>query len=175
MQKEECFYFGKVIKTHGIKGEVSIRIDADQPAAYKKVNMILLDINNKLIPYFISSLKLNVNKANISIVDVNSVEKALELIGREIYLPLEWLPQLEGNQFYFHEVTGFNIVDENHGKVGTIEKVLEYPTQAVFQVFSQGKEVLIPINDEVIVQVNRNTNTIHVKLPDGLLEMYLSS
>jgi 16S rRNA processing protein RimM len=175
MQKEDCFYFGKVIKTHGIKGGISIRIDADSPSAYQNINMLLIEINNKLIPYFISSLKINVGKAYVGLVDIDSIEKAIELAGHDIYLPLEWLPKLSGNQFYFHEVQGYQIVDTGFGPLGKIEKVLEYPNQAVFQVFINGKEVLIPIHDEVIVKVDRRKKIIEVNTPEGLIEMYLSS
>jgi 16S rRNA processing protein RimM len=175
MQKEDCFYFGKVIKTHGIKGEVSIRIDADSPSAYRGIDMMLIEINNKLIPYFVSLLNLNVAKAYVGLVDVNTIEKALELCGKDIYLPLEWLPKLSGNKFYFHEVQGFQLVDAAFGLVGKIEKVLEYPNQAVFQVYNSGKEVLIPIHDEVIIKVDRRKKIIEVKAPEGLIEMYLSN
>lgn len=173
MQKEDCFYFGRVIKTHGIKGGISIRVDADNPSDYQNISMMLLEINNKLIPYFITSFSLHTNKAYIDLVDIDTVEKAAELAGKEIYLPLEMLPKLTGNRFYFHEVGGYKLNDENYGSLGLIEKVLEYPSQAVFQLFINEKEVLIPIHDEVIKKVDRRSKTITVRVPEGLIEMYL--
>lgn len=173
MQKDDCFYFGKVIKTHGIKGGISIRIDADNPADYKEINMLLIEINKSLIPYFITEKSFHSNKAYLNLVDIDSVEKAAELAGSNIFLPLELLPKLKGNQFYFHEVGGYKVVDLVHGELGKIEKVLEYPSQAVFQLFIDGKEVLIPIHDEVILKVDRRSKTIEIDAPEGLIDMYL--
>ena len=174
MTHNDCFYFGKIIKTHGLKGGLSMRIDADDPAVYRNINYVLVEMNARLIPFFITSFKLNVNKAYITFQDIDSIEQAQELIGKDSYLPLEFLPKLKGNQFYFHEVIGFLLIDETFGEIGAIEKVLEYPNQAVFQVFKNEKEVLIPIQDEVIKKVDRNKKTITVKAPEGLIELYLS-
>ncbi|MDR0970300.1 MAG: ribosome maturation factor RimM [Lentimicrobiaceae bacterium] len=174
MTHDDCFYFGKIIKTHGLKGGLSLRVDTDDPTVYQNINYILVEMNTRLIPFFITSFKLNANKAYITLQDINSIEQAQELIGKDSYLPLEFLPKLNGNKFYFHEVTGLLLVDETFGEIGTIEKVLEYPNQAVFQVFKNGKEVLIPIQDEVIKKVDRNKKTITVKAPEGLIELYLS-
>ena len=83
------------------------------------------------------------------------------------------MPPLSGNKFYYHEITGFSIVDENHGNIGQIQQVLEYPNQAVFQVFSNEKEVLIPISNEIIKLVDREKKQIKIKAPEGLIEIYL--
>lgn len=174
MTKEECFYFGKVIKTHGIKGGISVRIDADDPSAYSDIKYFLLEINKKLIPFFITSFSLNRDKVYLTLQDVSTIEQANELTGKEVFLPLEFLPILSGNKFYFHEVPGFLLVDESFGELGKIEAVLEYPNQAIFQVFKNKKEILIPIQDQVIKKVDRKTKTITIKAPEGLIDLYLS-
>lgn len=175
MLKEDCFYFGKVIKTHGIKGEISIRIDADDPYAYKSIEFMMMEIHKKLIPFFIQKMSLHKDKAYIKLQDVETIEKASEFVGLELFLPLEMLPKLTGNKFYFHEVPGYKVVDEVYGLVGTISQVLEYPTQALFQIMVDNKEVLIPIQDEVITKVDRRSKTIHIQVPEGLIELYLNS
>lgn len=174
MQKEDCFYFGKVIKTHGIAGEISIRIDSDEPQAYAQLPMIFIETQKKLIPYFIQRLRLNSNKAYIKLEDVDAVDDAVSLCGKEIFLPLELLPKLSGNKFYYHEVPGFKVIDETFGLIGTIHTVLEYPNQAVFQIFHAEKEVLIPINDEIIKKVDRRSKSIQIAAPQGLIELYLN-
>lgn len=175
MEKTDCFYFGKVIKTHGIKGEISIRIDADDPNHYREIQLLLIELGKKLIPFFPQFIKINTNKAYVKLQDVDSIEKAAELAGADIYLPLELLPKLRGNKFYFHEVPGFKVHDDEFGPVGLIEKVLEYPSQSVFQVIRENKEILIPIHDEIILKVDRKAKIIFVKAPEGLIEMYLRS
>ena len=95
------------------------------------------------------------------------------MIKSDVYLPLELLPKLEGNRFYFHEVIGFIIKDKNYGNVGTITSINDASSQALFEVEGNGKQILIPINDEFIVEVNRKNKTILVETPEGLIDLYI--
>lgn len=174
MTKEECFYLGRVAKTHGIKGEVTIKLDVDDPSAYLGMQYFFLEINKVLTPFFVEKLVDSGDKFFVSIQDVKTVEAASALTGKSVYLPLELLPKLSGNQFYFHEVKGFMLVDEAKGELGPINDILEYPTQAIIQVLVNNKEVLIPVLDQVIQKVDRKAKRLYVKAPEGLIEMYLS-
>ena len=173
MTKEECFYLGRVSKTHGIKGEVTIRLDVDDPSMYRNMKFFLLEINKVLTPFFVEKVSCSGDKFYVTIQDVKTVEAASALTGKEVYLPLEMLPKLSGKQFYYHEVKGFTLVDEVHGELGPIDDVLEYPTQAILQVMKDDKEILIPILDHVIQKVDRKAKKLYVKAPEGLIDMYL--
>jgi 16S rRNA processing protein RimM len=172
---KDYFYLGKVIKQHGYSGKLSIYFDTDEPEEYLNIEMVFINISGNLVPYFISELSLLNNKAVVSFADVNNDELARELVDKEIYLPLELLPILSGNKFYYHEVPGMMVEDKEFGKIGKVKAVLEYPNQAVLQVFHDKKEVLIPINDQVIDTFDREDNTITVTTPEGLLDIYLSN
>ena len=174
MTKEACFYLGRVAKTHGIKGEVTIKLDVDDPSAYLDLKYILLEINKVLTPFFVEKITPSGDKFFVQIQDIKTVEAASALTGKEVWLPLELLPKLTGKQFYYHEVKGFTVVDDVYGELGPIKEVIEYPTQAILQVFKDGKEILIPILDQVIQKVDRKGRKLYVKAPEGLVEMYLS-
>lgn len=173
MTKEDCFYLGRIAKTHGIKGEVTIRLDVDDPSAYRDMKFFLLEINRVLTPFFVEKVTCSGDKFFVSIQDVKTVEAASALTGKEVFLPLEMLPKLSGKQFYYHEVKGFTLVDAEKGELGPIHDVLEYPTQAIIQVFKDKKEILIPILDQVIQKVDRKAKKLYIKAPEGLIDMYL--
>ena len=105
--------------------------------------------------------------------DINNEAEANELIKKDMYLPLNSLPKLEGNRFYFHEVLGFEILDHNYGKIGVLKRVNDQSSQAFFEIGNDGKEILIPINDEFIKHVNRDSKTITVITPPGLIDLYI--
>ena len=174
MTKEDCFYLGRVAKTHGIKGEVTLRLDVDDPSAYLNMKYFLLEINKVLTPFFVERIVSNGDKFYVTIQDIKTVEAASALTGKEVYLPLEMLPKLSGKQFYYHEVKGFTLIDEEKGELGPVADVIEYPTQAILQVFKDKKEILIPILDQVIQKVDRRSKKLYVKAPEGLVEMYLN-
>jgi 16S rRNA processing protein RimM len=172
---KEYFYLGIITKIHGNNGEVTAYLDVDSPKQYAGLDMIFLSINNSPVPYFIESVKILNNKAIIAFEGIDSIAKASALIKKEMFLPLSVLPPLTGNKFYYHEVEGFTVIDEKHGELGLIKEILDYPNQAVIQVFHKEKEILIPLNDDIIKKVDRNAKTIDVKAPEGLIEIYLES
>ena len=173
MKKEDCFYLGMVAKTHGLKGEVTLKVDADDPSAYLEMKHFFLEINKVLTPFFVEKIKMNGDKFFIAIQDVKTIEAAQHLVGKQAYLPLEMLPKLSGKQFYFHEIVGFTVVDTEKGELGPVAEVLEYPTQAILQVMKGKKEILIPILDQVIQNVDRDKKILTITAPEGLIDMYL--
>ena len=86
----------------------------------------------------------------------------IAIMKSDLYLPLDLLPKLEGNKFYFHEVIGFTVEDINYGKVGTIKAINDSTSQSLFEIDRNGIEILIPMNDEFIVKVDRKNKTVIV-------------
>lgn len=173
MKKEDCFYLGIITKPFGYKGELVIYLDVDDPTQYIDLPTVLVEMGNGLVPFFIEKLSLKNNNATIRLQDV-SPEMALTLVKKELYLPLNLLPKLKGNKFYFHEVIDFDVIDSEKGLVGKIEKVLDYPAQPILQVLnSDNKEILIPIADDIVLKVDRKNKKMEVKVPQGLIELYL--
>ncbi len=105
--------------------------------------------------------------------EVDTEEMANALIGSDLYLPLDLLPKLSGDQFYYHEVIGFKVNDLSHGPIGTITGVNELTAQALFEIDHEGTQLLIPIHDEIIKKVDRNNKVITIEAPEGLIDLYL--
>ena len=175
MTKDTCFYVGKIVKTHGLKGEVTLRIDNEQFDEIEELNYFLLDINDKLIPYFVENITFHSNKSFVLFQDLKTLEAANQLVGISAYLPLDLLPEKDGNDFYSHEVVDFLVIDEEKGELGKVQEIIEYPTQSLIQMVINGKEVLIPIHDDIIQDVNREEKKIYIKAPNGLIDMYLEN
>ena len=174
MKKEDCFYLGKIIKKYSFKGEVLLKLDTDQPELYEYLDALFLDINNSLIPYFIEKSQLHKsNLLRLKFEDVSSEIDAEQLLKKEVYLPLALLPKLEGNTFYYHEIIGFHVVDENFGSVGLISGVNDSTAQVLLEIDRNGTEILIPLNDDIIRVVDRNKKTVTVHTPPGLIDLYL--
>lgn len=172
MEKNECYQLGKITKPFGTKGQVIFFLDVDCPDDYADLDSVLVDVKGNLIPYFFSIDNINGNKATVTFEEI-SAEEALSLVGKDLYLPLSALPKLTGNQFYFHEVVGFHVVDHLKGDIGTIQTIIDYPAQPLFQIDHQGTEILIPVIDPVIEKVDREHKNIHIQAPDGLIDLYL--
>ena len=134
MNFEDYFFLGKLLKPHGFDGRMNAYIDTDNPNEYRELKLVYVNFNNNLVPYFITHIHLLNNKAIISFNDIDNFEKAEKLSQKEMFLPVSELPVRSGNKFYFHEVIGFKIIDQDFGAIGTIQDILEYPNQAVMQI-----------------------------------------
>ena len=174
MKKDDCFYLGKIVKKYSFKGEILVKLDTDQPEIYENLDAIFVDLRGNLVPFFIEHSQLHKSELlRIKFEDVTTEEDADAILKSNLYLPLELLPKLEGDKFYFHEVIGFTVEDKNFGKVGIIKAINDSTAQALFEIDRDGTEILIPMNDEFIIEVNRDSKVILVETPEGLIDIYL--
>lgn len=174
MRKEDCFYLGQIVKKFSFKGEVMVKLDTDQPEQYENMESVFIALGNNLVPFFIKSSSLQKSQLlRLKLEDVDSEEDADALLKKKLYLPLSSLPALKGKQFYYHEVIGFQVEDQNYGDVGEIVSINDQTAQALFEIKKGDKEILIPMNDEFIIKVDRENKKITVNTPEGLIDLYL--
>ncbi len=173
MEINECYYLGKITKKHGFKGNVIIHLDTDEPELYNTLESVFIENNGKLIPFFLESAQpYQGDKLLVKFEDFEAHEVD-KLINRSLYLPLNTLPKLEGTSFYYHEVIGFTIFDQTNTEIGTIKAINDSAAQAFFEVDANGKQILIPMIDQWILEVDRPNKAMLIEIPDGLLEIYL--
>ncbi len=84
MKKEDCFYLGKIAKTHGLKGEVTLKVEADDPSAYLEMKHFFLEINKVLTPFFVEKITMSGDKFFIAIQDMKTIEAAQHLVGKSV-------------------------------------------------------------------------------------------
>lgn len=173
MNKDSCFQLGFITKTHGLDGHVHLVIDSDYPEDYENLESVFIDINESLVPFFITSCELKANKARLKFDNVGSLDEASDLKGKAVFLPLDELPELGPDQFYYHEIIGFDVIHEEK-VLAKIKKVYEYPHQDVLAFDVEDKEILLPVKDEFILEVNKVDKYLKVIFPDGLFELYMN-
>ncbi|WP_417619708.1 ribosome maturation factor RimM [Oceanihabitans sediminis] len=174
MKKEECFFLGKIVKKYSFKGEVLAKLDTDEPELYDGLESVFIDLKGNLVPFFIEHAQLHKSELlRIQFEDVVTEKDADALLKSDLYLPLSFLPKLADDKFYFHEIIGFSVIDENFGEVGEITGVNDTTAQALFEIDRDGTEILIPINDHFIKKVDKENKTILVDTPEGLIDLYV--
>ena len=175
MRKDDCFQLGHISRLHGFKGSVVAVFDTDRPQAYQNLESVLINWNDELIPFFIEDQSQN-SKGHfiLKFEEINSEEEAQKMIHSELWLPLNALPKLEGKNFYYHEIVGYQMI--SNGEVfGICQGVLDNSAQALFQIDSDGQEILVPAIDEFIEEINREEKSISLNLPEGLIDLYLKN
>lgn len=174
LDKDNCFYLGKITKSKGVRGLAYAFFDVDNLGAYSHLKSALIEIHGALQPIFFTTCELQSGKVLLGIDGVNSDAELKPYINKDLYLPLNALPKLKGNKFYFHEVIDFTVIDATLGEIGKVQEVYDSEVNPLLAILhSQGKEVLLPISDAIIKNVNRSSKTIEVDAPEGLVQMYL--
>lgn len=172
MLKEDCFFLGTVVAKYSFKGEVLIKLDTDDPEAYLSLQSFLVENDSRLIPYFTTKVQLHKTQLlRVSIEDISSEHEANILIGKSVYLPLGQLPKLADDQFYYHEIIGFEVIDSLQGSIGTITGVNDRSSQVLLEVEYNHRQILIPLVDELIQQLDKQKKQLYLSIPEGLLDL----
>ncbi|WP_437920694.1 ribosome maturation factor RimM [Sphingobacterium sp. LRF_L2] len=172
MNLSDTFYIGYVTKTRGLKGELQLFFEFED---YMDLDfdVLFLEVNKKLVPYFVDSIKLQKNStAYLNLEDVDHIDKAQPLVKRKVYLPNDKMPERDPDDFRYTDLVGFLVIDEHEGELGEITNVQELPQQFIATVDFQGKELLFPLNEELILDIDMEEEIIEVELPEGLVDLY---
>ena len=151
-----------------------IKLDTDEPELYENIDAMFIDVRGSLVPFFIESSQFHKSELlRVKFEEVDTEEDADGILKCDVYLPLEFLPILGDDKFYFHEVIGYTIEDIHFGKVGVIKSINDASSQALFEIDRDGVEILIPLNDDFIKKVDKKKKVITVETPAGLIDLYL--
>ena len=152
----------KVTKSNGTYGDILIglfdiaieEIDTQEP--------VFIEFDGLPVPFFIESLQpKGTGRAIIHITDVDSLEDAEELVGREIFA--DYLEE-EGED---EDFTGWTVFDKGT-ELGTVSDIEDIPGNPCLVVLMEGKEVLIPLHEDFILDADASSRRLNLDLPDGL-------
>ena len=162
---------GKIVATHGLQGSLVLTHVVGSSDWLKKDDVLFLELNKgSFIPFFVQTAKAaNDEEYIITVEDVTVVEAAKKLIGKQAYVKEDILSATAADTPLLW--IGFNLVDKEKGSLGPIEDVMQAGPQWLAKLTYDGKEVLIPLREQLILDVNIRNKYIRMDLPDGLLDL----
>jgi len=174
MDKSSCLYIGRVIKTHGIKGILVISIENYRIDLFG-VEFLFADLNGTLVPFFIEEATYKDTKSYfVNFENINNPEEAKLLTGCDLYIPLDRLPEIvQDDNSITNVIQGFKVTDISYGDIGILEDIMDIPGNPLLKVISGTKEVLIPLTDEYIKEINHDLKLITLDCPEGLISLFL--
>jgi len=172
MEKQDCYYLGKIVSKFSFRGEVLLKLDSDESPSLK-LKTIFIEIDKILVPF--SIVKISLHKSSLLKIKFDGVDSetlADKILRRNTFLPLKDLPKLDGNKFYYHEIIGFKAEDLHKGEIGIIKEVNDQTSQPVVKInTNENKEVMIPLVDDFLIKLERNKKKIIFNLPEGLIDL----
>ncbi|MBJ6727046.1 16S rRNA processing protein RimM [Geomonas sp. Red875] len=162
---------GKIQGTHGIKGQLSVIPFAGDASSISKLENILVKAPNGALESFpVLSVRGSAKKIILGLKPFDNINQVLHLVGRELYAEREMLPELEPDEYYWTDLIGLQVVTETGEALGELVEIIETGSNDVYVVQREGREVLIPALEDVVVSVDLGNNLMTVALPEGLLE-----
>jgi 16S rRNA processing protein RimM len=174
LKLENAYYLGKILKNSGLEGYFLVSLDTTNPEEYIEMESVFVELNKNLVPFFIGDVQLiSGKKARIFFEDLDEDQIKL-LNGKDMFLPLSSLPELGDKNFYFFEVEGYTLIDEELGEIGIVKQVIDNPANPIIEVINKDqKEILVPKTKNTIKKISRENKELLVSLPPGLLDIYI--
>ncbi len=169
----EYLNVGKIVNTQGIKGEVRVISTTDFPEERYKKGAVLTLFQEKKAPIQLT-VKSHRKHKNFDLLSfeghpsINDVEKYRDGI---LKVSKEETIELPENEFYYHEIIGAKVVEENGNELGKIKEILSPGANDVWVVQRpKKKDVLLPYIDSVVKTVDLENGVIYVEIPEGLID-----
>ena len=176
MAEQPYVLIGHTRKAHGLAGELKLSIEERYIEDFLKNERIFLDVKGTKIPYFIANVR-GKGELILQLEDVADRDAALMLQGREVFLREKDLLHDSERELEFEEetleyehLTGYTLVDQTLGPIGAIDEVLEMPQQEMAFLKYRNREVLVPLNEQLIVRIDESARQVIMDLPEGLLD-----
>jgi 16S rRNA processing protein RimM len=163
MNFTEIGYFSK---THGLKGELQLNITRDFDI--EQCNALVIKLNTGDSPQFIMEFRESKNGFIVLLDEIDSVEKARGYVGKKVMVNEEFVFEEETNP-----LIGYKLIDKRFGEVGVITEIEEEGANPVFNVDHNGKQVILPYNEDLVEKVDNKNKLVYYNAPEGLIEMYL--
>lgn len=169
--RDELIKIGRINKPHGIQGEMSFTFTDD---IFDRTDCpyIVCRIEGIFVPFFIEEYRFrNDTSVLIKLEDIDSEEKARRLANREVYFPKKYLREEETDEAPADYFIGFHIEDSDHGDLGPVIAIDDTTPNILFVVDHNGKETLVPANEDLITGIDEKKKIIRMDIPEGLLQL----
>lgn len=168
------FSIGKLVSVFGLQGEFVLKHSLGKKTSLPGVEVLFLEEKkNSFIPHFIQKTSIKDHEhVFVKLEGIDNKEDARRLVQTPVYLAEDDFKKQASSSAPL-SLLGFTVQDKEQGILGTIEEVIEMPMQTLAKLTFREKEVLLPLNEQSLVKIDKKKQIVHVDLPEGLLDIYL--
>jgi len=158
---------GRLRRPHGIQGEILMDVLTGFPERLLAGKTVLVGDSHE--PLRLASVRDHNRERIVRFSGINTPEEVGRLRNLLVFVKASELPELPEGEYYHHQLLGLSVVDESGKTLGELTDILETGANDVYVVKTQdGKELLLPAVDEVILAVELERGEIRVRLQDWL-------
>ena len=169
--KRELYAVGRIVKAHGVKGDVVVQPMTDSVMRFAKLKLVLVGKGSENVrPVRIERVSVGARGVRLKFAGIDDRTAAEGFRGELIFVDKEERVRIPEGTFFIHDVIGLHVVDEEENSIGVVKNVLQLPAHDVYVIDSHGREVMVPAVKEFIKKIDISAKTMKVKLIDGLVD-----
>ena len=176
INKEEFIQLGVIAKPHGILGELQIRISSDLKGIDVNPSWLFLEIDGGLVPFEVLAVRNRNSDVLIAELDtISSEEAARRYQNYTVFINPQDISSCndDGEDYELNSLIGYKVIDNKFGTLGLIKSILDIRQNPLMEIGYKGKNILIPLQEEFIISIEKKEKTIHLQTPQGLIELYI--
>lgn len=177
MLDTDLYHIGKIIKAHGVKGELRLDVFDAFWDDFEALEVLFVKQKGKNMPCFIKDMRGSFPSVFILIEDVENPEQAKKYAGLDFYALKKNLDpasieehEQEDDRSYL-QLVGYSIQDKEQGHLGPISEIVALPHQNYAIIKHNKQEVMIPLINALITHIDHPKKIIETDLPLGLLDL----
>jgi 16S rRNA processing protein RimM len=171
MIRENFLPVGFIVKPHGIRGQLIIRLDEGIVDPFNTGKYVFFEIDDCLIPFFIKELEFIGDRAIIAVEFLENPDEARRYSGKKVYIQNSAAHKIKAEEMDFPDYTGYSFRDNTSGNVGTIKEFIENPLNPLLVGTDGSAEFYLPLHNDFIINIDHERKLIVFSLPEGLMEI----
>lgn len=171
-QAADYIPIAEVDRARGLQGEVVVTVHADDPGRMARLEQVFLREGDDYLPIAVLGVKRLGERAVLRLAGYDSVERARELVGRELFIPPEASTPAPAGRYYAYQLTGLAVRLADGRPLGKVRGVLEQgPVSLLMVELEGGEEVLVPLVRAICTEIDVEGGTVTVDPPEGLIDL----
>ena len=169
----DCIEIGQFTRPHGYKGQVILKLNNFSFDEIVEMEWVFVLIDGLPVPFFIGGFsERSSDSLIVELEDINSIEKARSLLNTRVLIEKKVLKECAVLKPGFSQMLGYKIIDILNGHIGHLDSIIDNPQNPLLRILKDKKEILLPLQDEFIVEINNTSKEIIVSCPSGLLDIF---
>ncbi len=160
---------GKIVNTHGLRGEVKVVPWTDYPEQFEEIDKVFTADGRE---FNIKNIKYQKSNIILRFAEITDIDQAEKLKGKTLLAERDSLGELPEGVFYVADLIGIKVITDEGETLGEISDVLHTGANDIYEVKRDGKKpLLIPVIDSVVLKVDIDNKIVTVHMMEGLLDL----
>lgn len=166
---EDMLRVGVFANTHGVRGEIKVFPTTDDAQRFKKLKKVYLDTGKEKMELEITSVRFFKNLVILKFKGIDNINDIEKYKGKDLLVTREQAVPLEEDEYFIYDIIGAKVVTEDGKDFGELKEVLQTGANDVYVVeTTEGKEILLPVIDECILDIDIDNKIVTAHIMPGL-------